>query len=116
MWSGSKNKTATWKWIDYQESAARQTKAALYNGPFISSIGSALDQLVAHQKSQGVDLSVFTAMKKNGELLMSDPYRNGSSMKARLQPLSQAYFGGSHGDGVWAVAEKTSEQVIAETR
>lgn len=113
MWAGSKNKSATWKWIDYQESAACQTKAALYNASFFPSIGSAMDQLVAQQKSQGVDLGVYTTMKKNGELLLSGPYRNGSNMKARLQPLFQAYFGGSKGDGVWAVAEKTSEQVIA---
>ncbi|MCO6006989.1 sugar ABC transporter substrate-binding protein [Actinoallomurus purpureus] len=116
IWAGSKNKSGTWKWISYQESATCQTKAALYNASFFPSINSAMDALVAQQKSKGVDLSVYTTMAKDGDLVLQAPYENGSDMQAKLTPLFEAYFDGSKGDGVWATAEQTSKQVIAENQ
>ncbi|HEY2674293.1 MAG TPA: sugar ABC transporter substrate-binding protein [Rugosimonospora sp.] len=116
MWAGSKNKDATWKWMSYQESAACQAKAALSNASFFPSINSAMDQLVAEQKTKGVDLSVYVAMEKDGDLELQAPYRNGSDMQAKLVPLFQAYFGGEKDDSVWATAGKTSKDVIAENQ
>lgn len=112
MWAGSKHKQATWKWMNYQESAACQTKAATSNGSFFPSVGSSMRALVAQEKGKGVDLSPFLSMESGGDLEVQAPYRNGSDMQAKLTPLFQAYFGGSGDDSVWATAEKTSHQVL----
>jgi multiple sugar transport system substrate-binding protein len=114
MWAGSKDKDATWKWMDYQESAACQTTAARYNASFFPSIGTSMQALVAKEKTKGVDLSPFTDMENEGDLELQTPYANGSDMLNKLTPLFQAYFDGSKDDSVWAEAKRTSQQVLAE--
>jgi multiple sugar transport system substrate-binding protein len=112
MWAGSKHQQATWKWMNYQESAACQTKAATSNGSFFPSVGASMQALVAQEKTQGVDLAPFLSMESEGDLEVQAPYRNGSDMQAKLTPLFQSYFGGGGSDSVWATAEKTSHQVL----
>lgn len=114
MWAGSKNKAATWKWMSYQESSTCQAKAATYNGSFFPSINSAMSQLVSQEKTKGIDLSVFIDMEQAGDLEAAGAYRNGSDIQAKLVPLFQAYFSGKKDDSVWATAQQTSKQVMAE--
>ncbi|HET6743270.1 MAG TPA: sugar ABC transporter substrate-binding protein [Kribbella sp.] len=115
VWAKSKNKEATWKWIAYQESGACQTKAATYNASFFPSNGKAMDALVTSEKAKGVDLSVFTAMEKAGQIQLSKPFNNGTNVQSTLQPLFEQYFTTSAGDDFWSkVTDKSKETLAAQ--
>jgi ABC-type glycerol-3-phosphate transport system substrate-binding protein len=92
MWSGSKHKEQTWKWISYQESQACQTKASEYNASFLPSIGASTTALVKHEASKGLDLSVFSDYVKNNELFPSPVYNNGAAIANYVIPQFEAYF------------------------
>jgi multiple sugar transport system substrate-binding protein len=115
MWQGSKDKQATFAWMSYQESAACQTKAATYNGSFFPSISSSMNALVSYEQAKGVDLSVFTQQRDQGELIDQVPAKNWTEIGNNLNPIFEAYFLGEKNDSVWQQADQVSAQSIAGT-
>jgi multiple sugar transport system substrate-binding protein len=101
--------------MSYQESAACQTKAATYNGSFFPSISSSMNALVSYEQAKGVDLSVFTQQRDQGELIDQVPAKNWTEIGNNLNPIFEAYFLGEKNDSVWQQADQVSAQSIAGT-
>ncbi len=100
IWAGTKNPDLTWKWVSYMGSAECQT-AAGKSGTFFPSIPSAMDATAKTLAAQGIDLSVYTAYEKDGNLFPAVVYGNGAAMQQALQPLFEAYFSHQRNDDVF---------------
>ncbi|HZX06386.1 MAG TPA: hypothetical protein VFF46_25815, partial [Kribbella sp.] len=114
IWTGSKNKDATWKWISYQESKECQTKAATYSASFFPSNPDAMAALLASEQKKGVDLSVFSGQAQHGVLQYDPQYPNGAEMQAAMVPLFEAYLTGKRDDSVWPEAQTKSAEIMAK--
>ncbi|WP_370971011.1 sugar ABC transporter substrate-binding protein [Amycolatopsis sp. cg9] len=113
IWAGTKNPDLTWKWVSYLGSAECQT-AASASGSFFPSIPAAMDSAASAMRGQGVDLSVFTTMLKDGTLYPAAVYGNGAALEEAERPLFEAYFGHQRDDDVFAEMAEKSEQVLAK--
>lgn len=112
IWAGTKHPDEAWKWVSYMGSAECQTMAGK-SGSFFPSIPSAMDASAQAMKAQGVDWSVFTQYQKDGSLYPAVVYGNGAALQQAMQPLLDAYFGGSRGDDVFAEMQSKSKQILA---
>ncbi|GAA1722198.1 sugar ABC transporter substrate-binding protein [Fodinicola feengrottensis] len=113
IWAGTKNPDLTWKWVSYMGSAECQT-AAGKSGTFFPSIPSAMDATAKTLAAQGIDLSVYTAYEKDGNLFPAVVYGNGAAMQQALQPLFEAYFSHQRNDDVFQEMTTKSQQVLAK--
>jgi multiple sugar transport system substrate-binding protein len=113
IWAGTKNQDLTWKWVSYMGSQECQS-AASASGSFFPSIPASMDAATAAMKTQGVDLSVFTTMLKEGTLYPSVVYGNGAALESAEKPLIEAYFAGSRNADVFPEMEQKSQEVLAK--
>ncbi len=113
IWAGTKNPDLTWKWVSYMGSPECQSAAGA-SGSFFPSIPASMDAAATAVKAQGVDLSVFTAMMKDGTLHPSVAYGNGAAMGDAEKPLFEAYFGHQRNDDVFAEMTRKSEEILAK--
>ena len=113
IWAGTKNPDLTWKWVSYMGSPECQSAAGA-SGSFFPSIPASMDAAAAAVKSQGLDLSVFTTMLKDGTLYPATAYANGAAMGDEEQPLFEGYFAHQRNDDVFAEMTQKSEQVLAK--
>ena len=112
IWAGSKNPDLAFKWISYMGSEACQTLAGK-SGSFFPSIAASMDATAQTLATQGIDLSVFTQYQKDGSLYPAVVYGNGAALQQAIQPLFDAYFGGSRGDDVFSEMQSKSKQILA---
>jgi len=101
IWAGSKNKDAAWKWISFMGTEQCQTLASA-TGTFFPSIPASFNAMVTTLKKQGIDLSVFQGQMADGDLYTAPAYANGLAISDEIQPMFEAYFGGSKGPDVFA--------------
>ncbi|MET7991215.1 sugar ABC transporter substrate-binding protein [Amycolatopsis sp. NPDC005232] len=113
IWAGTKNPDLTWKWVSYMGSQDCQT-AASKTGTFFPSIPASMDATTAAMKPQGVDLSVFTAMLKNGSLYPAEVYANGAAVQAAEEPLLESFYSHNRNDDVFPDMEKQSVSLLAK--
>jgi ABC-type glycerol-3-phosphate transport system substrate-binding protein len=113
IWAGTKNPDLTWKWVSYMGSPECQTTASA-SGSFFPSIPAAMDAAAASMKSQGLDLSVFTTMLKDGTLYPAAVYGNGAALEEAERPLFEAYFAHQRDDDVFAEMAQKSAQVLGK--
>ncbi|WP_236655215.1 ABC transporter substrate-binding protein [Streptacidiphilus carbonis] len=113
IWAGTKNPDLAWKWVSYMGSEACQSKASL-TGTFFPSIPASMDASAKALAAKGVDLSVFTGMLKNKELIASPVYVNGAALQAAVEPLFQAYFAGQKSDSVFTDMQNQSKTILAK--
>ena len=113
IWAGTKNPDLAWKWVSYMGSPGCQSAAGA-SGSFFPSIPASMDSAAAALKTTGLDLSVFTAMMKDGTLYPATAYANGAAMGDEEKPLFEAYFAHQRNDDVFAEMTQKSEQVLAK--
>lgn len=113
IWAGTKNPDLTWKWVSYMGSRECQTTASA-SGSFFPSIPAAMDAAAASMKSQGLDLSVFTTMLKDGTLYPAAVYGNGAALEEAERPLFEAYFAHQRDDDVFAEMASKSRDVLGK--
>ncbi|WP_410624781.1 hypothetical protein [Amycolatopsis sp. cmx-8-4] len=65
-------------------------------------------------QGQGVDLSVFTTMMKDGSLIPAVVYGNGAALQDAERPLFEAYFAHQRGDDVFAEMARKSSQILGK--
>ncbi|MEU8638064.1 sugar ABC transporter substrate-binding protein [Amycolatopsis sp. NPDC048633] len=113
VWAGTKNPDLTWKWVSYMGSPECQSAAGA-SGTFFPSIPASMDASAAAMKSQGVDLSVFTSMLKDGTLVPAVVYGNGAALQDAERPLFEAYFAHQRDDDVFAEMASKSRTVLGK--
>ncbi|MFI5591875.1 ABC transporter substrate-binding protein [Amycolatopsis sp. NPDC051758] len=113
VWAGTKNPDLTWKWVSYLGSPECQSAAGA-SGTFFPSIPASMDAAAAAMKSQGVDLSVFTTMLKDGSLVPAVVYGNGAALQDAERPLFEAYFAHQRDDDVFAEMASKSQAVLGK--
>jgi len=111
IWAGTKNPELAWKWVSYLGSQECQSMASA-TGTFFPSIPAAMDAATVAMKTQGVDLSVFTAMMKDGTLRPAVVYANGVALQDAERPLLEAYFAHQRDDDVFAEMARKSVEVL----
>ncbi|MFD3562930.1 ABC transporter substrate-binding protein [Streptomyces sp. NPDC058686] len=114
IWSGTDKPEQTWKWLSYMGSAQCQSKAAVVNGSFFPSIKSSMDTLVKSSAKQGLDLSVFGAYQKKGQLVPAPAYNNGTRMESEIRPQFEAFFLHQKNAGFWPALQKQTKSIIAD--
>lgn len=113
IWAGTKNPDLSWKWVSYMGSPECQSAAGA-SGTFFPSIPASMDAAAAAMKGQGVDLSVFTSMLKDGSLVPAVVYGNGAALQDAERPLFEAYFAHQRDDDVFAEMAEKSRQVLGK--
>ncbi|MCR6487630.1 sugar ABC transporter substrate-binding protein [Amycolatopsis sp. OK19-0408] len=113
IWAGTKNPDLTWKWVSYMGSPECQSAAGA-SGTFFPSIPASMDAAAAAMRGQGVDLSVFTTMMKDGSLVPAVVYGNGAALQDAERPLFEAYFAHQRDDDVFAEMASKSRDVLAK--
>jgi ABC-type glycerol-3-phosphate transport system substrate-binding protein len=113
IWSGSKHKDLTWKWVSYQESQQCQTMAGK-SGTFFPSIGASMDASAAALQKKGIDLSVFVSAQKNGDLYPVPAYGNGTAIQKTIQPLLQSFFAHDRTDDVFKQMTQETRKLLAQ--
>jgi len=113
IWAGTKNPDLTWKWVSYLGSPECQSAAGA-SGTFFPSIPASMDAAAAAMKGQGVDLSVFTSMLKDGTLVPAVVYGNGAALQDAERPLFEAYFAHQRDGDVFAEMASKSRAVLGK--
>jgi multiple sugar transport system substrate-binding protein len=113
VWAGTKNPDLTWKWVSYMGSPECQSAAGA-SGTFFPSIPASMDAAATAMKGQGVDLSVFTSMMKDGSLVPAVVYGNGAALQDAERPLFEAYFAHQRDDDVFTEMAQKSAQVLGK--
>ncbi|WP_329454650.1 ABC transporter substrate-binding protein [Streptomyces sp. NBC_01497] len=113
IWSGSRHKDLTWKWVSYQESEQCQTMAGK-SGTFFPSIAASMDASAATLKKKGVDLSPFIDAQKSGALYPVPAYGNGTAIQKTAQPLLQSFFSHDRNDDVFRQITEETRKILAQ--
>ncbi len=91
IWSGSKNKEESWKWVKYLGSPACQNTVAGYGVVFPAVTAAVEPAVKAHQK-MGIDSAAFLDMAKQAETFMPPVANNGSRIEQIMKATIESVF------------------------
>ena len=112
VWTGSKNKPAAIKWVEYLGSAACQDIVGKA-GVVFPAIPSGTDAAEAAFKAKGIDVSSFTVQVKDGTTFLFPITDHASQITNIMQPAVDAVFTGkAKADSLTAANEQVNQLFV----
>ena len=112
VWTGSKNKPAAIKWVEYLGSAACQDIIGKA-GVVFPAIPSGTDAAEAAFKAKGIDVSSFTVQVKDGTTFLFPITDHASQITNIMQPAVDAVFTGkAKADSLTAANEQVNQLFV----
>ena len=112
VWTGSKNKPAAIKWVEYLGSAACQDIVGKA-GVVFPAVPSGTDAAEAAFKAKGIDVSSFTVQVKDGTTFLFPITDHASQITNIMQPAVDAVFTGkAKADSLTAANEQVNQLFV----